>query len=64
MKRFLSVVFAGLTLSLAGCGWFEKNVVATTTGYSRMCADGVLYYQFSSGVAVAYTQEGKVKTCE
>jgi hypothetical protein len=62
MKRFLLAVF--VVMALSGCGWFEKNVVATATGYSRLCIDGVTYYQFSSGAAVAYAPDGKVRACQ
>jgi hypothetical protein len=47
---------------LTGCGWVDQNV-AKATGYARMCVDGVEYLQFTSGATVAYTRDGKVKTC-
>lgn len=47
---------------LTGCGWFDR-VTATATGYARVCVDGVEYLQLTSGATVAYTREGKVKTC-
>jgi uncharacterized protein YceK len=57
----LLLVFA-LTLVTSGCGWFDRKVAAAT-GYSKTCVDGVEYIQFTSGATVAYTREGKVKTC-
>ena len=51
-----------LTVLLTGCGWFDR-VAATATGYARVCVDGVEYLQFTSGSTVAYTRDGKVKTC-
>lgn len=49
-------------LLLAGCGGAAR-FGATVTGHARTCIDGVEYLQFTSGVTVAYTTEGKVKTC-
>jgi len=59
MKTLLSIALA---LTLSGCGWFDR-VAATTTGYSKVCVDKIQYIQFTSGVTVAYTPDGKVKTC-
>jgi hypothetical protein len=60
MKTAISVLLA---LTLAGCGWFDR-VAATTTGYARACIDGVQYLQFTSGATVAYTSDGRIKTCQ
>lgn len=49
-------------MMLTGCGWFDR-VAAGATGYSYVCVDGVEYLQFTSGATVAYTRDGKVKTC-
>lgn len=51
-----------LCLSVASCGWVDR-VIATGAGVSRICVDGVLYLQFTSGASVAYDQSGKVRTC-
>lgn len=51
-----------LTVLLTGCGWFDR-VAATATGYASVCVDGVEYLQFTSGATVAYTPDGKIKTC-
>lgn len=59
-KVFCIVVLA--TLALTGCGRFER-FEAGVTGYARMCVDGVEYLQFTSGASVAYTPDGKIKTC-
>lgn len=48
--------------ALSGCGWFDR-ATATATGYARVCVDGVEYLQFTSGTTVAYSSDGKVKTC-
>lgn len=60
MKRTLTIV---AILALTGCGQIDRSI-ATATGFARSCVDGVLYYQFTSGVTVAYTPDGKVKTCK
>ena len=52
-----------LVVSLTGCGWFDRSVAALTGGATKTCVDGVEYLQFTSGASVAYTREGKVKTC-
>jgi hypothetical protein len=48
--------------ALTGCGWVDR-LQATATGYASVCVDGVEYLQFTSGATVAYTRDGKVKTC-
>ena len=62
MKKITALALAA-TLSLTGCGWFDRAVVASVTGSARTCIDGVSYLQFASGVTVEYTRESKVKTC-
>lgn len=57
---FLSIVAATL---LSGCGWLGR-ADAYVTGYSESCIAGVLYYQFASGVTVAYNADGSVKVCK
>lgn len=56
------VILLAAVLSLGGCGWFDR-VVASTTGSSEACIDGVKYIQFASGVTVKYTRDGKVANC-
>lgn len=51
-----------IVLMLTGCG-AANRAGASLTGYSESCIQGVMYYQFTSGVTVAYTQDGKVKGC-
>ena len=57
-----TILILASAMLMTGCGWFDR-VAATATGYSRVCVDGVEYLQFTSGAAVAYTRDGKVKTC-
>ena len=59
MKTAILILASAL---LTGCGWFDR-VAAIATGYARVCVDGVEYLQFTSGATVAYTRDGKVKTC-
>ena len=59
MKTALVIAFF---LSLTGCGAWDRGV-ASVTGISKTCIDGVQYLQFASGASVAYTPDGKIKTC-
>lgn len=52
-----------IALALTGCGWFDRQVAGVAGGATKTCVDGVEYLQFTSGASVAYTPEGKVKTC-
>lgn len=58
----LPLALGAASLLLSGCGWLER-FDATATGYSRQCIDGVEYLQFASGASVAYTTDGRIKTC-
>lgn len=51
-----------LTISLTGCGKWDK-VVAGTTGYSKHCIDGVQYIQFLNGASVKYNTDGSIAKC-
>ena len=53
-----------VALTLTGCGWFERKVVANFTGYGKVCVDGVTYLQFASGAAVQVNTEGKPVACK
>ncbi len=59
MKKIALVI---AVLSLTACGKFER-MEAHWTGHSKICIDGVEYIQFTSGASVAYTTDGKIKTC-
>lgn len=48
---------------LTGCGWIDREVAKATGKASKTCMDGVLYYQFTSGAAVAYNKDGSIKVC-
>lgn len=59
MKKLILIT---AVLTLSGCGSFDREI-AKLTGYANSCIDGVLYYQFASGVTVAYNKDGSIKTC-
>lgn len=59
MKNIVLISF----LTLTGCGWVDRNISAITGSASKVCVDGVAYLQFTSGATVAYTADGKIKTC-
>jgi uncharacterized protein YceK len=61
MKKTLLIL--AICIPLSGCGWFSREV-AKLTGYSKECIDGVMYYQFTSGVTVAYNPDGSVRACK
>ena len=44
------------------CGKIDL-FTAKIKGNTRTCIEGVEYIQFPSGVSVAYTEEGRIKTC-
>ena len=63
MRMIFVLLLLGASMTLSGCGWFDRYAVANLTGYSSQCVDGVSYLQFPSGVTVQYTRDGKVKNC-
>jgi hypothetical protein len=60
------LIIAALALSLAGCGWFDRKVVANFTGYSLICVKetNVQYVQGPSGLAPLVNTEGKPVACK
>lgn len=61
MRTALVVTLAALALT--GCGWFDRKV-ASFTGYSKVCVEGVTYLQFSSGSTPQYAIDGKLVACQ
>ena len=61
MKTAILVALAAVML--VGCGALDRKMSELTGDPSKVCIDGVLYLQFTSGASVAYTPEGKVKLC-
>lgn len=60
MKK-LAIILA--ILALSACGAADRGM-ANLTGFSESCISGVAYYQFPSGVTVAYLANGSIKTCQ
>ena len=58
------LIIIAAAVSLTGCGWFDRYVVANATGYSRTCVEGVTYLQFPSGATPQYNIDGSLKRCE
>lgn len=52
-----------LSLLVVGCGKADRAIASYTGGGVKSCEGGVMYLQFTSGVSVAYTPDGKIKTC-
>jgi hypothetical protein len=61
MYKFMFIVLFGVLVS--SCGWVERKM-ATYTGHSSICVEGVKYIQFTSGASVAYNQDGTIQTCK
>ena len=60
-KIILAIV---LTISVTGCGRFDRWFAGITGSASEECVDGVAYLQFTSGASVAYNRDGTIKTCK
>lgn len=61
MKIFALIL---LSISLTGCGWFDRKVAAVTGGATKTCVDGVTYLQFTSGAVVQVDANGKPVACK
>ena len=62
MKTRVLITVIVLSIAVSACGALER-VVATSTGWSQQCIDGVMYLQFASGATVKYNRDGKIATC-
>ncbi len=60
--RIAVIILLGFTLT--GCGWFDKVSAKFTGNASKVCSDGVVYLQFTSGSSVAYNTDGTIKLCD
>jgi len=60
MRKF--VMIAIMAAVLAGCGQTDRTI-ASWTGYSKTCVDGVTYIQFTSGAARQDDRDGKPVPC-
>lgn len=59
-----ALLVVSLMLVLSGCGRLDRWWASTTGGAAESCERGVLYYQFTSGAAPAYTIDGKLIPCK
>ena len=60
MKLIIMICLAAV---LSACGAVDRQVAALT-GYSKVCVDGVVYLQFTSGSAVQVDAMGKPVVCK
>ena len=63
MNKKIIILALAFALATTGCGVLER-IGAKVTGYTSQCVGNVLYYQFTSGSAVAYNTDGTIKTCK
>jgi hypothetical protein len=66
MKKLIivvSIIVALLVSTVIGSGIFHRWLAGVLGGGTEECVDGVLYLQFTSGASVAYSKDGKIKTC-
>lgn len=62
-RTTLLVVLVVIAVAAVGCGSLGRQV-ASLTGWSKTCVEGVSYLQFPSGVTVQYGTDGKIVTCK
>lgn len=55
-------IAAVIAIGVSACGQIDRKI-ASVTGSSESCVDGVTYIQFTSGVTVKYKPDGKIATC-
>ncbi len=60
MKLIITICLA---VMLSACGAVDRQA-ASLTGYSKVCVDGVVYLQFTSGSAVQVDAMGKPVVCK
>ena len=60
MKLIITICLA---VMLSACGAVDRQVAALT-GYSKVCVDGVVYLQFTSGSAVQVDAMGMPVVCK
>ena len=62
MRIICALMLVMASAFVTGCGACSR-VVATYSGYDKMCVDGVSYIQFTSGATVQVDLEGKPVRC-
>ena len=60
MKLIITICLA---VMLSACGAVDRQFAALT-GYSKVCVDGVVYLQFTSGSTVQVDAMGKPVVCK
>lgn len=60
MKKLVLVLSV---LMVSSCGYTDR-LLASATGYTIMCVDGVEYIQFTSGATAKINADGTISTCE
>lgn len=60
---FRKALLVVAVLLLTGCGMLDRGCAKYTGQPSKVCVDGVLYLQFTSGATVAMGIDGKIKLC-
>ena len=60
----MKVIILCVVLLLCGCGAIDRAKSYLSGNASEVCMSGVLYYQFTSGSAVSYNQDGSVRKCK
>ena len=63
MNKATRLILLFALASLSACGQANRGI-AMVSGNSKTCIDGVEYIEFASGASVAYTPDGKIKTCK
>ena len=60
----MKFLIVGLSVfALTGCGKIDRTIAAWSGNGAEVCQDGVVYLQFTSGVSVKYSRDGKVVSC-
>ncbi len=54
--KLLTMLF--LSMTLTGCGVWDRLGVAFSGDASEVCYKGIMYVQFTSGASVAYNRDG------
>ena len=64
MTKIKYAIVCLLVLAVSGCGRIDRWWAGTTGSAVETCERGVVYYQFTSGAAPAYTVDGKLIPCK
>ena len=65
MNKTIKIIAATVVfVTLAGCGYIERQFAGITGGATKTCVDGVSYLQFTSGAAQQVDATGKPVACK